>query len=125
MRALIEAATAGDESAFASLAERHRRELQVHCYRMLGSLEDSEDVVQETYLRAWRSRDSFGTDGRWSFRAWLYRIATNACFDVEAANELVPWHPTLGDVDSPQALAEYQAAKRAHKAEWSKAQARS
>ena len=78
----MEAAAAGDESAFAALAERHRRELQVHCYRMLGSLEDSEDVVQETYLRAWRSRESFGTDGRWSFRAWLYRIATNACLDV-------------------------------------------
>ena len=71
-----------DESAFAAGLERHRRELQVHCYRMLGSFEDSEDLVQETFLRAWRSRASFGSDGRSSFRAWLYRIATNACLDV-------------------------------------------
>ena len=71
-----------DESAFAAQLERHRREVQVHCYRMLGSLEDSEDLVQETFLRAWRRRASFGADGRFSFRAWLYRIATNACLDV-------------------------------------------
>jgi RNA polymerase sigma-70 factor, ECF subfamily len=71
-----------EESAFAAMAERHRRELQVHCYRMLGSFEDSEDLVQETFLRAWRKRESFGSDGRNAFRAWLYRIATNACLDV-------------------------------------------
>jgi len=70
------------ESAFAALVERHRGELQVHCYRMLGSFEESEDLVQETFLRAWRKRASFGSDGRTSFRAWLYRIATNACLDV-------------------------------------------
>jgi DNA-directed RNA polymerase specialized sigma24 family protein len=70
------------ESAFSVLFERHRGELQVHCYRMLGSFEDSEDLVQETFLRAWRKRASFGSDGRSSFRAWLYRIATNACLDV-------------------------------------------
>jgi RNA polymerase sigma-70 factor (ECF subfamily) len=70
------------ESAFAALFDRHRAELQVHCYRMLGSFEDSEDLVQETFLRAWRGRASFGSDGRFSFRAWLYRIATNACLDV-------------------------------------------
>jgi RNA polymerase sigma-70 factor (ECF subfamily) len=68
------------ESDFAELAERHRRELQVHCYRMLGSFEDSEDLVQETLLRAWRKRDTFA--GRSSFRAWLYKIATNACLDA-------------------------------------------
>lgn len=71
-----------EDSAFAARFERHRGELQVHCYRMLGSFEDSEDLVQETFLRAWRKRASFGSDGRSSFRAWLYRIATNACLDV-------------------------------------------
>ena len=76
----VAAATAGDHSAFSALAEHHRRELHVHCYRMLGSLEDAEDMVQETFLRAWRKRASF--QGRSTFRAWLYRIATNVCLDV-------------------------------------------
>ena len=69
-----------DEAAFAEAAERHRRELQVHCYRMVGSLEESEDLVQETFLRAWRGRRGFR--GRSSLRTWLYRIATNACLDA-------------------------------------------
>jgi RNA polymerase sigma-70 factor (TIGR02960 family) len=68
-----------DEQGFAEQVELHRRELQVHCYRMLGSFDESEDLVQETFLRAWRARESF--EGRSSFRAWLYRIATNACLD--------------------------------------------
>src|ERR671915_2450683 len=71
-----------EEAGFAALFERHRGELRVHCYRMLGSYEDSEDLAQETFLRAWRKRASFGSDGPSSFRAWLYRIATNACLDV-------------------------------------------
>jgi RNA polymerase sigma-70 factor (ECF subfamily) len=80
--AAVAAARAGDESAFAALSERYRPELQVHCYRMVGSFEDAEDLVQETLLRAWRRRGSF--EGRSSFRAWLYGIATNASLDAVA-----------------------------------------
>jgi RNA polymerase sigma-70 factor (TIGR02960 family) len=76
----VAAAKAGDEAAFATLVERHRRELHVHCYRMVGSFEEAEDLVQETFLRAWRARESF--EGGPLFRAWLYRIATNASLDA-------------------------------------------
>jgi RNA polymerase sigma-70 factor (ECF subfamily) len=78
----VAAAQAGDELAFSDLVERYRPELQVHCYRLLGSREDSEDLTQETFLRAWRKRRGF--KGTSTFRAWLYRIATNACLDVLA-----------------------------------------
>src|SRR5688500_16501820 len=71
-----------DRDAFAALAESHRHELQLHCYRMLASFEDAQDLVQETFLRAWRKRASYA--GRSSFRAWLYGIATNACLDAIA-----------------------------------------
>jgi RNA polymerase sigma-70 factor (ECF subfamily) len=77
----VEAAVrAGDEAAFNALAERHRRELLVHCYRMLGSFQDAEDAVQDALLRAWRYRESL-KDGA-PLRPWLYRVATNSCFDA-------------------------------------------
>ncbi|MFI7066064.1 RNA polymerase subunit sigma-70 [Kribbella sp. NPDC050124] len=68
-----------DEHTFSGLVQAHRHELRVHCYRMVGSFSDSEDLVQEALLRAWRRRDTF--QGRSTARAWLYRIATNACLD--------------------------------------------
>src|SRR5713101_8338318 len=76
----VSAAVAGDEPAFEELARRHRRELHVHCYRMLASFDEAEDAVQETFLRAWRAWDSFAGPGQ--HRAWLYRIATNVCLDT-------------------------------------------
>jgi RNA polymerase sigma-70 factor, ECF subfamily len=65
---------------FDDLVRRYRRELHVHCYRMLGSFDEAEDHVQEVFLRAWRSRECF--QGRSSPRTWLYRVATNACLDT-------------------------------------------
>ncbi|GAA3465505.1 sigma-70 family RNA polymerase sigma factor [Nonomuraea roseola] len=77
---LISRARAGDGEAFRALTEPHRRELQVHCYRMLGSLPDAEDALQDTLLAAWRGLGGF--DGRASLRTWLYRIATNRCLSA-------------------------------------------
>jgi RNA polymerase sigma-70 factor (TIGR02960 family) len=85
-----------DEPEFSGVAQRHRRELHVHCYRMLASFDEAEDAVQETYLRAWRNRETF--DGA-MVRAWLYRIATNVCLDmIRAKSRRVPELQSFAEV---------------------------
>jgi RNA polymerase sigma-70 factor (ECF subfamily) len=90
---VIAALRSGDQAAFAAVTERYRRQLHVHCYRMLGSFDDAEEILQETFLRAWRARRAF--EGRASLRSWLYRIATNACLDVIARRR--PQRVDIGD----------------------------
>ena len=79
---LLATARTGDEDAFNRIVEEHRLQLHAHCYRMLGSVQDAEDALQETFLRAWRGLSEFG--GRSSLRTWLYRIATNVCIDASS-----------------------------------------
>lgn len=88
-----------DQRTFGEQVEPFRRELQAHCYRMIGSTLEAEDMVQETFLRAWRRRDTF--EGRASLRAWLYKIATNACLDMldKQARRGIP--KTMHAVSSP------------------------
>jgi RNA polymerase sigma-70 factor, ECF subfamily len=88
---IVNAATAGDEAAFTQLVERYRGELQVHAYRMLGSLEDAQDALQEAFFRAWRGRATYRRQS--TFRAWLYKITTNACLRIleRRPRRLVPY----------------------------------
>jgi RNA polymerase sigma-70 factor (TIGR02960 family) len=86
--ATLERARGGDEAAFRALTDPHRPELQLHCYRILGSVQDAEDMVQETLLAAWRGLAGF--EGRASLRSWLYRIATNRCLNALRDGERRP-----------------------------------
>jgi RNA polymerase sigma-70 factor (TIGR02960 family) len=95
----LAAVRAGDTARFALLTERHRRELQVHCYRMLANYQDAQDLTQETLLRAWHKRESF--NGHATLRTWLYRIATNACLDfLDKRNDRTPVPTELPDPDT-------------------------
>jgi RNA polymerase sigma-70 factor (TIGR02960 family) len=99
---LLARARAGDDDAFSELTEPYRRELQVHCYRMLGSFQDAEDALQETLLAAWRGLGGF-TEERASLRTWLYKIATNRCLNAMRAARRRPakeWD--VPDVEPPE-----------------------
>lgn len=97
---LVEQARAGSEGAYAELVAPRRRELQVHCYRMLGSVEDAEDAVQETLLRAWSKIEAYS--GASSFRAWLYAIATNVCLDALRRRKSRQWPTDVVGPSDPQ-----------------------
>jgi len=97
---LIARAQAGDEEAFRHLVDRHRRELHVHCYRILGSIEDAEDQVQETFLAAWHGITGF--EARASVRGWLFRIATNRCLDALRAARRRPALPAAPPPGLPE-----------------------
>jgi RNA polymerase sigma-70 factor, ECF subfamily len=103
---LLDAARTGDEHAFGHIVGQHNAELHAHCYRMLGSLQDAEDALQETFLRAWRGLAEF--QGRSALRTWLYRIATNVCLDAIARRpkqvlpvDLGPRVEVAGEIGEP------------------------
>jgi DNA-directed RNA polymerase specialized sigma24 family protein len=97
---ILDRARTGDEQAFRDLTAPHARELHLHCYRMLGSLADAEDVLQETFIAAWGALDGFA--GRSSVRTWLYRIATNRCLNaIRDARRRAPPEP-LPPFDPPE-----------------------
>src|SRR5438132_58976 len=101
----ISSARTGDESAFRELVEPYRRQLHLHCYRLLGSLQDAEDVVQETLLAAWRGLESF--EERASLRTWLYRIATNRCLNALRDRKRRPQEvPTMAQPPTPTRMAD-------------------
>jgi RNA polymerase sigma-70 factor (ECF subfamily) len=103
----ISKARAGDGDAFRQLTEPYRRELQVHCYRMLGSLQDAEDVLQDTMLAAWQGLDEF--EERASMRTWLYRIATNRCLNALRSAKRRPakeWDITAVEPPEPTRMGE-------------------
>src|SRR6266702_7515277 len=97
---LLHRARSGDREAFAALVEPHRGELQLHCYRMLGSLQDAEDALQEVLLAAWLGLDGF--EGRSSVRTWLYRIATNRCLNMLRSSARRPVTAVLLPVRPPE-----------------------
>jgi RNA polymerase sigma-70 factor (TIGR02960 family) len=104
---LIARARAGDGDAFRELTEPHRRELQVHCYRMLGSVHDAEDALQDTLLTAWQGLGGF--EGRASLRTWLYRIATNVCLNARRSASRRPvkeWNVPKIEPPEPTRLGE-------------------
>src|SRR5947208_696168 len=97
---LLARARAGDGEAFAELTEPYHRELLVHCYRMLGSLADAEDALQDTLLAAWQGLAGF--EGRASLRTWLYKIATNTCLNARRAATRRPKEWDVPDVEPPE-----------------------
>jgi RNA polymerase sigma-70 factor (TIGR02960 family) len=104
---LITRARAGDGEAFRELTEPYRRELQVYCYRMLGSLQDAEDALQDTLLGAWQGVKGF--EGRASIRTWLYRIATNRCLNARRSASRRPakeWEIAEYEPPEPTRLSE-------------------
>jgi RNA polymerase sigma-70 factor (TIGR02960 family) len=103
---LLSRARDGDELAFRELTDPFRRELEVHCYRILGSLQDAEDMLQETLLAAWRGLEEF--EGRASLRTWLYRIATNRCLNLLRSNARRPAKevPPMPEPTPPTRLSE-------------------